>query len=130
MDVIIIEDDPSTGEIYQRALEKRNYETHLIAHGEDAVSYFENKDNVLPTVVVLDINLPGYSGIYILRLLREKLNLIDLKIIVSSANLLAKNAPEMKLADAFLSKPCSPRKLAVMVASMMELDSPSPQPAD
>ncbi|MEQ8672603.1 MAG: response regulator [Aggregatilineales bacterium] len=120
MDVIIVEDDPSTGEIYTRALERKGFTSTLITRGDEAVSYFENKASIIPKLVILDVNLPGNSGLYILRFLRQKLKLTDLKIIVSSANSLAKDAPEMTLADRFLAKPCSPRALVEVVQGLLD----------
>lgn len=119
MDVLIVEDDPGTGEIYTRVIEKRGLTSKLITRGDDAIAYFENKANVLPRLVILDINLPQFSGLYILRVLRQKLNLTELKIIVSSANSIARDAPEMKLADTFIAKPCSPRTLADTVETLL-----------
>jgi two-component system, OmpR family, response regulator len=67
MKVLVIEDDPTVGSFIKRGLEEHRWGVHLVADGEDGerVATAEEFD-----VVILDMRLPGKSGLDVLHSLR------------------------------------------------------------
>jgi len=124
MNIIIVEDDPDTLEIFSRAFTRRGHDVTVFDHGQTALDHFNTMGETLPDAVLLDVNLPGVSGIYLLRILRQKLGLTDLPVVMVTANSVAVDAAEMKLASTVLSKPISLKQLTETVQSLVNVDTP------
>ena len=68
LDVLVVEDDDTLGELLMHALETRGYRATRIADGQAAASALAGDAAYLrPRVVLLDVDLPGMDGISVLR---------------------------------------------------------------
>jgi len=107
--ILIVEDDQSIRELYPRALRRLEAELVIIDNGEAALDYLERNHVDL---LLTDINLPGISGIHLMKHARLRLELEDLKIIAVSANYVAIRNPAIKqLANAVMEKPIQNKQL-------------------
>ena len=99
---LIIEDDPQLSLIYEEAVKAGGYgEVERILDGSAAV---ERLKEVVPALVVLDLNLPNIGGPEILSSIRAQARLWDTRIILTSAD--ARRAGELNdLVDIVLIKP-------------------------
>jgi signal transduction histidine kinase len=62
--VLVVDDEPSVVELFRDFLGSQNYELFTAVNGEEAVRMLES---VRPEVVLTDINLPGLSGLEVMR---------------------------------------------------------------
>jgi two-component system, response regulator len=78
--ILLVEDNPSDIDLTKRALEKAHIMNELIVaeDGPDALNYlfgtgdYAGRDiTQTPTVILLDIKLPGLDGIEVLRRIRQ-----------------------------------------------------------
>ncbi len=69
MKVLVIEDDPTVGQFVKRGLEEQRWTVDLVADGEEGEQLAKSQPYDL---VVLDMRLPGRSGLEVLRNLRSK----------------------------------------------------------
>lgn len=67
--VLIIEDDPSTSKVLSAYLDAAGYSCELVDNGDRALEVF---DRVKPSIVLLDVVLPGKDGWTILKEIRAK----------------------------------------------------------
>jgi two-component system, OmpR family, response regulator len=67
MRVLVIEDDPTVGQFVKRGLEEQHWSVDLVADGEEGESLARSQPFDL---IVLDLRLPGRSGLDVLRNLR------------------------------------------------------------
>ena len=67
MRVLVIEDDPTVGQFVKRGLEEQRWSVDLVADGEEGESLARSQPFDL---IVLDLRLPGRSGLDVLRNLR------------------------------------------------------------
>lgn len=66
--VLIVDDDPSIGEVLELFLRAEDYDTRVAMSGPEALKVF---DEYQPHLVLLDLNLPGIDGISVCRSIRE-----------------------------------------------------------
>ena len=119
--ILIIEDDPDIADVLRYTLEKRNFETRVAQNGEEGLSASLDKDNP-PTLILLDLLLPGMNGLEICRRLRrepltERTPILMVTAKVSEADCLKALALG---ADDYLTKPFSIRVLIDRVEALLE----------
>src|SRR4051812_27470608 len=69
MKILVIEDDPTVGQYVKRGLEEQRWGVDLVTDGEDGESRAAAEQYDL---VVLDLRLPGRSGMEVLRAIRAR----------------------------------------------------------
>lgn len=109
----IIEDDPQLGQIFSLALQPR-FEVEVIADGLAAAARLAE---ALPCLVVLDIHLPGLSGVEILKRIRTDERLRQARVIMSTADAI-QSGDLREEADVVLLKPVSPVQLRELAARL------------
>ena len=113
---LIIEDDPQLNEIMALTLQA-DFEIDACADGN---SGWKRLSEIVPHVVVLDLNLPGIPGRDILGGIRADMRFKDTRVIITTAD--ERQAETLTdTADIVLLKPVSPaqlRQLAIRLKSM------------
>lgn len=79
---MIIEDDPKVTQLLEHGLKEDGRELHVTTSCEDAFVQIDN--GLVPEVIVLDLSLPGMSGLSFLKIVRKQYPFI--KAIVVSAD--------------------------------------------
>ncbi len=69
MKILVIEDDPTVGEFVRRGFEEQRWQADLVANGADGERMALSQPY---DIVILDMRLPGRSGIDVLRSLRSR----------------------------------------------------------
>ena len=80
--IYIVEDDENIGQMECYALKNSGFGTELF---EDSESFFSAVARRLPTLVILDLMLPGEDGLTILRRLRDSAETRKIPVIIVSA---------------------------------------------
>lgn len=107
--VLLVEDDLILQDLFPRALNRLDAEITLATDGLEALKLLESHYFDL---MVTDINLPGLSGIDLMKHARMRLARENMKIVAVSANHVAIHNPVLKtLADKCLEKPVRNRVL-------------------
>jgi DNA-binding response OmpR family regulator len=105
--VFVVEDDIDLCETYVDALESAGHTVYSAYTGTEAVDALIRR-RAAPDVVVLDLQLPGNSGIVILGVIRGLSRLCKTKVIIASGYLdTGQWAVSQWGADLFLEKPIS-----------------------
>jgi len=114
--ILIVEDDPRMGENLVTALKRQGYETTLAQTGEDAYFLIHK---VKPDAMVLDLTLPGRSGLEILTQIRAED--IDVKVLIlTSHNTVEDRVEGLNAgADDYLGKPFSLTELFARLAALL-----------
>ncbi len=116
---LIIEDNVELAYIYGAALEALNYETENIEDGKKAL---QRLTEVVPDLIILDMNLPHVSGHYIYKKLRSDDKFTHTPIIIATANQLIADALREEIGglDRLLVKPVSPTQLRNIAKEILE----------
>lgn len=116
MKILIIEDEPSLREIIQKSLEKERYVVETAASYDEAV---EKLELYIYDCILLDIMLPGGSGLSLLKDLKEKKKQANI-IIISAKNSLEDKVLGLDLgADDYLPKPFHLAELHARIKSVI-----------
>jgi len=103
---LIVEDDPVLSEIFSMALEG-DFETEMIPDGQTALTRLAD---VTPTVVILDLHMPGAPGQEVLAKIRADERFSKTRVILATADARQANMIYND-ADIVLLKPISPSQL-------------------
>lgn len=111
---MIVEDDSSLMDIFDRALQEAGYETVVIGDGREAMAQLAV---ISPQLVVLDLQLPSVSGGDVLRYIRGTEHLKGTRVILATAN--SQWADMLRgQADWVFDKPISFRQLRDLAARL------------
>lgn len=110
--ILIIDDEILLGRSLSRALAQRGHEASAVGTAEEGLSLL---DKLLPEIVLLDMQLPGLSGLDTLKKIRETDPNI-LVIIVTAYGTIASAVEAMKLgAIDFLRKPLDTDEVTIAI---------------
>jgi CheY-like chemotaxis protein len=108
--VIIADDEPSNRLLVQATIGGEDFNVVEASDGNEAWSLIQEHK---PVLVLLDVRMPGRTGLEILSAIRSDSSLAGTKVIILSASGLASDVTTALAAgaDFFLAKPFSPRDL-------------------
>ncbi len=121
-EILIIEDDEKIADVVRMYLEQEGYRVIHETTGEKGLARLEERP---PSMLVLDIALPGIDGIEVCRRLRAKSNLPVLMLTARDSEVDKVLGLEMG-ADDYLTKPFSPRELVARVKAILRRVEPGP----
>lgn len=115
--VLIVEDSTSLGEAYRAMLLGDDHQVELVARVDEALARLEV---FLPTVLLVDVNLPDRNGLEILQHVRQKQMPVEVVMMTAQGSVqLAVEAMRQGAFD-FVMKPFSPDRLRVTVRNAHE----------
>jgi phosphate regulon transcriptional regulator PhoB len=116
--ILVIEDEPDIRKLVQYNLAQERYKVLEAEDGEQALKLLQR---VKPNLVILDLMLPGMSGLEICKLLRERQDTAQLPILMLTAKAgEADKVVGLEMgADDYLSKPFSPREMVARVRAIL-----------
>lgn len=118
--IIAAEDDQHIQLLIQRKLESAGYRVQMFGNGEDALA---QAISTPPDMMILDVNLPGISGLHICRKVKDNFGVKAPPILIISARGTVDDVADGELAgaDDYLIKPFSPADLLSIVERLTAL---------
>jgi len=117
--LLLVDDDPEILALLQAKLKDQPFEIFTAAEGESALNIISTQK---PDLIVLDISLPGLSGLEICRSLKADKNTQEIPIIMLSAR-----SEEIDRvlglefgADDYVTKPFNPQELILRINSVLK----------
>ena len=120
--VLLVEDEPSVGELVRSYLTRDGYHVIWVRSGEDALVELDRHQI---RMVLLDVGLPGMDGFDVCREIRSRSR-------VPILMLTARDEEPDKIvglevgADDYLTKPFSPRELVARMKAILRRTDPAP----
>jgi phosphate regulon transcriptional regulator PhoB len=116
--ILVVEDEPDIRKLVNYNLTQEHYKVIEAEDGEQALNAIQRDK---PHLVVLDLMLPGLSGIELCKILRERSDTAKLPILMLTAKAgEADRVVGLEMgADDYLSKPFSPRELVARVRAIL-----------
>ncbi len=124
--VLVVDDDETVRDVVRRYLEVAGFTVDQAGDGAEGLAQFAAHE---PDLVVLDVMMPGINGLEVCKRLRQvsQVPIVMLTALGEEENRIA----GLQLgADDYVTKPFSPKELALRVASVLRrARMPRPQPA-
>ena len=115
--IVVIEDEPDIVEVISYNLKREGYNVLAVDRGDESINLIRNQS---PSLIILDLMLPGMDGLSVCRQLKSDPIVKDIPVIIVSAK-----GEESDIviglemgADDYLTKPFSPRELLARVKAV------------
>lgn len=118
--ILLVDDLPTNLHVLVSTL-KADFRLKTATSGDSALASLQNQTE-LPKLVILDVKMPGMSGIELLRQIRNEPKTCDIPVILMSADTSEQNELSgLNLgADDYLVKPVSPSTLIVRTNNLIQ----------
>jgi len=123
--ILVVEDDPRLRERLARYLSSEGFRVTAAGEAADARAKLRA---INPDLMVLDVMMPGETGLDLIQSLRADIQYADLPVLL----LTARGAPEDRIAgfeagaDDYLGKPFEPRELVLRIRALLRRVVPAP----
>ena len=116
--IVVIEDEPDIVEVVSYNLKREGYNVYSVDRGDEGLNLIREQS---PSLVILDLMLPGTDGLSVCRQLKSDPIVRDIPVIIVSANGEESDVViGLELgADDYLTKPFSPRELLARVKAVL-----------
>ena len=112
--VLVVDDEPTIGEVVSKYLERAGYQTRVATDGYEAL---EAVAQSRPDLIVLDLMLPGLDGLEVMRRVRDRSTAI---ILLTAKGEESDRVIGLRLgADDYVVKPFSPAELVARVDAVL-----------
>jgi DNA-binding response OmpR family regulator len=124
--VLVVDDEPIVRDVVVRYLQRDGFDTLEAADGDEARRLIESSS---PQLVVLDVMLPGTDGLALCRWIRSRGELPVIMLTARGEE--ADRIVGLELgADDYVTKPFSPRELAVRVRTVLRRTAQAASPEE
>ena len=113
--ILLVDDDPLVVRLYQEALSRQGAQVDTAADGLAAIQSLRARK---PDVVVLDLMMPRFSGVEVLKFIRAREDMTNLPVVVISNSYMdemAREAVKLGVQKAVLKARCSPSALIEII---------------
>jgi DNA-binding response OmpR family regulator len=127
--IVVVDDDPTVADVVGRYLVRDGHTVECVHDGHEALRRIAEQQ---PDLVVLDLMLPGIDGLEVCRRLRERWP-IPVVMLTALGDETDRLAGFEIGADDYVTKPFSPRELAMRVRSVLRRSrsaAPAERPED
>jgi two-component system phosphate regulon response regulator PhoB len=126
--ILVVDDEPDISALVAYHLARERYRVRTAADGVDAMRALETER---PDLVVLDLMLPGMSGLEVLAEIRRRPDTVEIPVILLTARREERDRIDglRQGADDYLAKPFSPQELVLRVAAVLRRVQQAPPAA-
>lgn len=118
--ILIVDDDNNIAELISLYLTKECYDTKIVNDGEEALTAFEHYN---PSMILLDLMLPGIDGYQVCREIRTKSN-VPIIMLSAKGEIFDKVLGLELGADDYIMKPFDSKELVARVKAVLRRYQP------
>ena len=115
MKLLVVEDDKTVGQYVKRGLEEQQYIADWVTDGTEALRV---ASTVPYDLIILDLRLPGMTGIEVLRTMRDRGNMVPVLVLTAQDSVEFKVDALRAGADDYVTKPFSFEELLARVEAL------------
>ncbi|MFH0769275.1 MAG: response regulator transcription factor [Chloroflexota bacterium] len=121
--ILVVDDEETVRSLVKRIMQDAGYDVITAANGEEALSILSQQKESSPDLVILDIMMPGISGLEVLDIIRKR---FDIPVIILTAKREVTTARDALVlgADDYVRKPFRPGELLARVKAKLRRAGP------
>ena len=123
--ILVVDDDPKIVQLVRAYLQRAGYDVITAGDGDVALEIVER---TTPSLIVLDVMLPGLDGLLLTRYLRDTHNRVPILMMSARGRVDDRIRGLVEGADDYLAKPFSPAELVERVNAILRRSSPGGVP--
>jgi DNA-binding response OmpR family regulator len=124
-EILVVDDEPTIGEVVSRYLERAGYATRVAADGNRAL---ELHGELAADLIVLDLMLPGVDGLEVMRRIRRDRTRRPAIVLLTAKGEESDRIAGLRLgADDYVVKPFSPAELVARVDAVLRRVETEPE---
>lgn len=123
--ILVVDDDPKIVDLVRAYLQRAGYDVITAGDGDVALQIVER---TTPSLIVLDVMLPGLDGLLLTRYLRDTHNRVPILMMSARGRVDDRIRGLVEGADDYLAKPFSPAELVERVNAILRRSSPGGVP--
>ena len=117
--ILVVDDEPHIVQLVSMYLEREGFQVESI---EEGLAALDTVKRVKPSLMVLDLMLPGIDGLEVCRRLRAENNSVPILMLTARDEDIDKILGLEMGADDYLTKPFNPRELVARVKAILRRD--------
>jgi len=121
--IVVVEDEATQRQLLCDYLDKQNFR---VSPADSGVALRRLIERELPTLVLLDVGLPGEDGFALARWLREKSGRIGIIMVTAASDTVDRVVGLETGADDYIGKPYEPRELLARIKSVLRRSTGAP----
>src|SRR5688500_74384 len=114
--LLVVDDTESNLRLIKRWLERDGYRVLTARNGREALSCI---DKELPDLVVLDVTMPGPSGLMVCEQIKSNPRTAHLPVVLLTGTTIAEDKRAGTRADSILEKPAAPATLKAVITRLL-----------
>jgi len=114
--ILVVDDEPSIVSLLKYNLSREGFNVLVGTNGNEAMELIEKES---PSLVILDIMLPGINGLEVCRVCREKGNQVPILMLTAKDDEIDKVVGLELGADGYMTKPFSPREVISRIKAIL-----------
>ncbi|SHF23678.1 two-component system, OmpR family, response regulator BaeR [Modicisalibacter ilicicola DSM 19980] len=118
--ILVVEDEAKIARLITDYLVNSGYTAHHLEHGDDVLPWLDDRPtSALPSLVLLDLMLPGTDGLTLCRRIREKWPNLPIIMLTARVEEVDRLLGLELGADDYICKPFSPREVIARVKAVL-----------
>ena len=124
--IVVVEDEAAQRQLLTDYLARQSFRVSALGDGAALRRLVERE---LPTLVMLDVGLPGEDGFALARWLRDRSGSVGIIMVTAAGDTIDRVVGLESGADDYIAKPFEPRELLARVKSVLRRAAGAPAPA-
>ncbi len=119
IEILLVEDNRANQMVFRDILEAEGYSVKCVGNGEDAVAAATELE---PSLILMDIQLPGMDGLTATRILREDRKMRNVPIIALTSYAMPGDREKVLVAgcSGYITKPIRVKEFRKEIAAVVE----------